>query len=400
MIINPTTSVTTVTSTATFTQSAISRRHNTRSSAGNSKVVSSYMKLRVSPTSSTSPDETPAESKASPTAFTYLPPYNCTNGTDEDLTPTPSPRSQTDATLQAMMSPAVPIINTITVESLYKDMCDRDAKIDSLINQNGMLLDRINNLENSMDFVKSMLHVKDCVIDGIKGELLRLQQYTRRYSVSIDGIPKQRVEKAGDLRAQVEEIVKLTNSEATVEDIDKLHRNGPVRDGEQSTIVRFKSHSAKEAFYKARKKLPASHRHLKIRPSLAPDQKTLLYNAQQYLEEFDFCPGDGDNPPEFVFANMHGQIQVKMKKPTKAGLFVTIKSVEHLAQVIVRAQEEDDLTKYHHEKEGWADTTPKKKANDVKAAAVKALLKKVGAAGPSKDGNSDDDDDLGFSLFK
>ena len=95
-----------------------------------------------------------------------------------------------------MMSPAVPIINTITVESLYKDMCDRDAKIDSLINQNGMLLDRINNLENSMDFVKSMLHVKDCVIDGIKGELLRLQQYTRRYSVSIDGIPKQRVEKA------------------------------------------------------------------------------------------------------------------------------------------------------------------------------------------------------------
>ena len=357
------------------------------------------MKVRVSPTSSTSPETTTA-SKTPPRSFTYSPTHNSMNASDEELTPTPSPQSQPDATLQGMITAAVPIINSITAESLHKDMCDRDAKIDFLINQNVMLLNRISNLENSMDFVKSMLHVKDCVINGIKGELLRLQQYTRRYSVSIDGIPKQRAEKAGDLRAQVEEIVNLTNSETTVDDIDKLHRNGPVKDGEQSTIVRFKSHSAKEAFYKARKNLPASHRHLKIRPSLAPDQKTLLHNAQQYLEEFDFCPGDGDNPPEFVFANMHGVIQVKMKKPTKAGLFVTIKSVEHLAQVIVRAQEEDDITKYHHEKEGWADSTPIRKADDVKAAAVKALLKKVGAAGPSKDGSSDNDDDLGFSLFK
>ena len=254
---------------------------------------------------------------------------------------------------------------------LYKQMCIRDEKMDALMAQNQLMEGRISKLEQTIEFVQSMLHVKDCVLNGIQSELQRLQQYTRRYSVSIFGIPKPRGEKPDVLRTKVDELINLVESTTTSQDIDKLHRNGPLNGDEQETIVRFKSHAAKEAFYKARKTLPVSHRQVKIRPSLSPAQKILLNEAQDYLENVPFDEADGSNPPEFVFANIHGNVQVKMKKQTKEGLFINIKSVEHLSQVIARAQDSKERVRYHHEKEQWAD-------------------------GVSEEGS---DDDMGFSLF-
>ena len=48
-----------------------------------------------------------------------------------------------------------------------------------------------------------------------------------------------------------------------------------------------------------------------------------------------------DNPPEFVFSNLHGEIQVKFKKATKRGMFVSFNSIEELACVIASAQFEE-----------------------------------------------------------
>ena len=59
----------------------------------------------------------------------------------------------------------------------------------------------------------------------------RLQQYTRRYSVTIADIPKQHEEKPEDLRKIVEDLVTEVNNKSdsttTIADIDKLHQNGP-----------------------------------------------------------------------------------------------------------------------------------------------------------------------------
>ena len=38
-----------------------------------------------------------------------------------------------------------------------------------------------------------------------------------------------------------------------MEDVDKLHRVGPPKQGKQDIIVRFKSHTAKENFFKRKK---------------------------------------------------------------------------------------------------------------------------------------------------
>ena len=257
---------------------------------------------------------------------------------------------------------AVPIHDNYT---LHKMIVERDAKIDAME-------EKVGKLEQKFEFLHSLLHVKDSVLRGVQDELHRLQQYTRRYSVSISGIPKRRGEKPEDLRRSVEDIINAVNSTTTPLDIDKLHRNGPVygdRGSKQDTIVRFKSHSAKEAFYRARKSLPAEKQDIYIRPSLSEAQKVLLSDAKEYIKNNN-SEAYGSNPPEFVFANIHGNVQVKMKKATKYGLFIDIKSVSHLAQIIARANDSDQTLLYHHEKEGsWDDV------------------------------ESNSDDDMGFALF-
>ena len=63
---------------------------------------------------------------------------------------------------------------------------------------------------------------------------------------------------------------------------------------------------------------------------------------------------------------------MKMKKQSKYGLFIDIKSVAHLAQVIARANDSEQTIMYHHEKQSsWDD-------DDVE---------------------SGSDDDMGFGLF-
>ena len=63
-----------------------------------------------------------------------------------------------------------------------------------------------------------------------------------------------------------------------------------------------------------------------------------------------------------------------MKKQTKHGLFIDIKSVSHLALVIARANDSEQTLLYHHEKQSsWDDA--------------------------QTDSDPNSDDEMGFSLF-
>ena len=103
--------------------------------------------------------------------------------------------------------------------------------------------------------------VRDHVVEALRNEVHRLQQYTRRYSVAVVGIDKKRNETDESLREEVLKLVADVNSTSKEEDIDKFHRNGRLFNGkDQEIIIRFKSHAAKEAFYRARKNLPPSRK--------------------------------------------------------------------------------------------------------------------------------------------
>ena len=317
LVISP--SITTVTSSVKMmvspsssqSSSQLPERRITRGTSGAS-VNSTYMKIHVSPDKSSSCDSIPT---TSPTA---------------DMMSLVSNETDSDSVLIKD--------DVLNMQVLMDLIRANDLKIDLLSRELSLSKGKIDKLEKDVEVVHSLLKVKDCVIDGVKGELYRLQQYTRRYSVVISGIEKtDRRESIEILRPKVEHIVNKVTSTTTVADIDKLHRNGPVKGTRQDIILRFKSHSAKEEFYKARKTLPEELKHVRIKPSLSPSQQTLLDESRDLLDEYHHGGFVGENPPDFVFANVHGVVQLKMKNKSKDGLFITIQNISHLSQVLAKA---------------------------------------------------------------
>ncbi len=230
------------------------------------------------------------------------------------------------------------------IDELWKVIADRDDTIQTLTK-------RVTKLEQQNEINKSTEFVKDRVIDELRAEVDRQQMYTRRYSVNIAGIEKRRGEKPEDLKREVVSIVNEVDSDVNESDIDKLHRDGPVNGTQQDVIVRFKTHSAKESFYKKRKTL--DRRGVKIRPSLSKQRKSLLNEANDVINTYRYKESADHpmyNPPEFVYANVHGDILMKMSIPTKKGLFIKINSIEQMSLAICEAQFVEGSLKRYEEK--------------------------------------------------
>ena len=129
------------------------------------------------------------------------------------------------------------------------------------------------------------------------------------------------------MREKVLKVVNEVASSTKEVDIDKFHRNGPVFEGnKQDVILRFKSHSSKVAFYRGRKTLPPESRAIRIKPSLSPNQRKLLREAEALIDEYRFRD-EIINPPDFVFANIHGEIQVKLKHKYRHGDLVSFYTI-------------------------------------------------------------------------
>ena len=78
---------------------------------------------------------------------------------------------------------------------------------------------------------------------------------------------------------------------------------------------------------------------MKVKPSLTKARKDLLKSANETLEVYYKDRASLKNPQEFVFADMHGNIKVKMMtKPTKRGMFQKFNSLVELTQIIERCQ--------------------------------------------------------------
>ena len=68
---------------------------------------------------------------------------------------------------------------------------------------------------------------------------------------------------------------------------------------------------------------------------MAPARRELLEEAIELLEEFE---GDDDvnlkNPPHFVYADMHGNLKLKMSHKVNGRMFFDFKSIVELNSLI------------------------------------------------------------------
>lgn len=218
------------------------------------------------------------------------------------------------------------------LSSLVTELSKRDKIIDSTFQS---LEKRICRLEGELQLANSKMFVMDRVSNELRNQLVDAQQYSRRYSCILAGIDKPYNESPQSLKAEVSKVICAANSPVTLADVDKFHRNGPIDGNKQEIIVRFKSHAAKESFYKERKTIETT---AKIRPSLAPERKRLLNESINFIKEV-YADSNMENPPDFVYADVHGNLKLKMSKKTKKGFFFNFNSIEQLRFLINVNQE-------------------------------------------------------------
>ena len=176
---------------------------------------------------------------------------------------------------------------------------------------------------------------------------MKLEQYTRRYSVVVKGIERDRNENFENLKEEVLKLIDANESKTSFQDVDKFHRNGRRKGSEQDVIIRFKSHSAKEDFYKKRKTIKI--RGVKVQPSLSLEKKKMLEAAKEQVNDYFGENGVAHlyaNPPDFVLADVHGNLLLKFKAATKDGLFIRFDSLPSLHDIIKKYNENED---FHHE---------------------------------------------------
>lgn len=194
------------------------------------------------------------------------------------------------------------------------------------------LTKRVYKLEQEQFRMHGIFAVKDRVSELLLARVSKLEQYTRRYSVVVRGIPRpQQRETSESLRTEVDQLVVAAGGDVTPNDIDKCHRNGPRKDDQQEVIIRFRSHTAKETFYRNRKKI----QNVKVQPSLTPENKSLLEEARNVVEE-EIHKESFRNPPEFVYANIHGNLEVKMREPTRGSMFHRFSSLVNLYEIFYK----------------------------------------------------------------
>ena len=194
------------------------------------------------------------------------------------------------------------------------------------------LTKKILHLESAKAYTDSILVIKDKVHELLSNRITHLEQYTRRYSVIVKGIDYRNNEvRDGKLEEDIRNLFLESNTTSTYDDIDKYHRNGPRYEAKQDILIRFKSHAAKENFYRARKSI--KRRGVKVQPSLSAETRSVLDKAKEsilHYEDWDLL-----NPPDFVMADLHGNLWIKFKNETKEKqMFYKFDSIEKLRALI------------------------------------------------------------------
>ena len=110
-----------------------------------------------------------------------------------------------------------------------------------------------------LEKLQSELYVTKNVNTLLSNEIDDLQQYQRQHCILIDGLRTSPSETSDQVTEKVEKVL-IGNLQFDPEEvncqIDACHRIEPIntKDGMQSTIVRFKTHSFREAVYLKRRK--------------------------------------------------------------------------------------------------------------------------------------------------
>ena len=137
---------------------------------------------------------------------------------------------------------------TTQLETFKKEMSGKMEELEKKLGEKDMIIER---LESQLKVTQNALNLVLAKSDDV-------EQYTRRYSVRIHGLPVKQDENIVEV---VKECYKEMNLEFKNDDIDRMHRVGfkkydaTKKEHLQSVIVKFRNWDARSRFYRARPKI-------------------------------------------------------------------------------------------------------------------------------------------------
>lgn len=207
-------------------------------------------------------------------------------------------------------------------------MAELRHKLSQLENQIKIMEEKNKNLEARVDELESVKIISANVNDRLVDELDRLDQYSRRSNLIIRNVFLPEKETNEEITNKITKVInKDMNLPEAAKDIDKLHRVGKIKTAnggkkKQDVIVRFRSHASRYAVYGEKHKL----RNYKIGSNLTKRRGSLLYDASQLTDSIDAI--------NFVYADIHGNLKVRLINEYKGKHVFPFNSIDMLDQII------------------------------------------------------------------
>ena len=164
-------------------------------------------------------------------------------------------------------------VNTAVTEATKK----LKDEIGHLKTENSSLKEENSNLKKSVDKLKSGEKEVKLLADNN-------EQYSRRNSLRISGIPMENDEITDEL---VLELATDMGVDLQLSEIDRSHRVGKVKNGNRALIVKFTSYRARQKLYSIRKDLRYhdKRKNVFINEDLTSRRSKLLAQARQLVRE-------------------------------------------------------------------------------------------------------------------
>lgn len=208
------------------------------------------------------------------------------------------------------------------IASMEKNISGLTSTITKMNEQHNSLQDEVIMLKKRVSILESINIVSSKTSTTLQRQLETQQQYSRRNCMVIDNIKVDKQEDEASLTAKVAKIVETLEPGCHAE-LDKVHRIGPVKDGLQSTIVRFTKHSTIRKIYNKRK----SQNSYLFKPSLTNFRRKELKKANNIM--------NGSRDKSFVFADILGNLKVRFEKPLKGRYVHEFYDCEDLMDLII-----------------------------------------------------------------
>ena len=154
----------------------------------------------------------------------------------------------------------------LLIETIRTDL---GSKIDALVKKLDEKDEKIEELQNKVKVLEEQIAYKDKRFELLDRRLDDSEQYSRRTSLRLNGIPYSGKETAAESLQKVkDEVSKLGLEDKLLDfDFDRAHRVGPVHDQngklrtDRQMIVKFTSFRARTAVYRGRKKRECENLH-------------------------------------------------------------------------------------------------------------------------------------------